>query len=86
MQGLTLDKVFVERGVLGGAVPWGYAVSETGDLVPVPEQQAAIRRMRKLKDQGLALRTIADKMRAASVPISHVGVKKALLAANRPSG
>jgi hypothetical protein len=42
--------------------------------------------MRKLKDQGLALRTIADKMKAAGVPISHVGVKKALLAANRPSG
>jgi Transposase, Mutator family len=44
------------------------------------EQQAAIRRMRKLKDQGLALRAIADTMTAAGVQISHVGVKKALAA------
>ena len=43
--------------------------------MPVPEQQAAIKRMRRLKDQGLALRAIADKMTAAGVPISHVGVK-----------
>ena len=83
MQGLTLDKVFVERGVLGGAVPWGYAVSETGDLVPVPEQQAAIRRMRKLRDQGLALRVIAAQMKAAGVSISHAGVANALRAADR---
>jgi hypothetical protein len=33
------------------------------------EQQAAIRRMRKLKDQGLALRTIADIMTEAGVRI-----------------
>jgi hypothetical protein len=38
--------------------------------------------MRRLKDQGLALRTIADRMKASGVPISHVGVKKALLAAD----
>ena len=76
-----------QRGrYLGGTPPYGYRVGEAGELVEVPEQQMAIRRMRKLKDQGLALRTIADKMKAAGVPISHVGVKKALLAANRPSG
>ena len=47
-----------QRGrYLGGAVPWGYRVGEAGELVPIPEQQqAAIRRMRKLRDQGLALR------------------------------
>ena len=39
--------------------------------------------MRRLKDQGLALRAIADKMTAAGVPISHVGVKKALAAVDR---
>ena len=76
-----------QRGrYLGGTPPYGYRVGEAGELVEVPEQQMAIRRMRKLKDQGLALRAIADKMKAAGVSISHVGVKKALLAANRPSG
>jgi hypothetical protein len=41
--------------------------------------------MRKLKDQGLALRAIADTMAAAGGHISHVGVKKALAAADRAS-
>ncbi len=73
-----------QRGrYLGGAVPWGYRVGEAGELVPIPEQQAAIRRMRKLRDQGLALRAIADKMKASGVSISHAGVKNALTAANR---
>jgi hypothetical protein len=49
--------------------------------VPIPEQQAAIRRMRKLRDQGLTLRAIADTMKAAGVSISHAGVKNALAAA-----
>jgi putative DNA-invertase from lambdoid prophage Rac len=76
-----------QRGrYLGGKPPFGWRVGEAGELVPVPEQQAAIRRMRKLKNQGLALRVIADTMAASGVPISHVGVKKALAAAdNRAS-
>ncbi len=66
-----------QRGrYLGGAVPWGYRVGEAGELVPIPEQQAAIRRMRKLRDQGLALRAMS---------ISHAGVKNALVAAGRTS-
>jgi putative DNA-invertase from lambdoid prophage Rac len=76
-----------QRGrYLGGAVPWGYRVGEAGELVPIPEQQAAIRRMRKLRDQGLALRAIAEKMKAAGVSISHAGVKNALAAADRTGG
>jgi DNA invertase Pin-like site-specific DNA recombinase len=75
-----------QRGrYLGGAVPWGYRVGEAGTLVPIPEQQAALKRMRKLRDQGLALRAIADRMKAAGVAISHVGVKNALAAAERPA-
>jgi hypothetical protein len=73
-----------QRGrYLGGAVPWGWSVGEAGELVPIPEQQAAIRRMRKLRDQGLALRAIGDQMKASGVSISHAGVKNALTAANR---
>jgi putative DNA-invertase from lambdoid prophage Rac len=75
-----------QRGrYLGGTPPFGWRVGETGELVPVAEQQAAIRRMRKLKDRGLALRAIADTMTASGVQISHVGVKKALAAASRAS-
>ena len=70
---------------LGGTPPFGWRVGEAGELVPMPEQQAAIRRMRKLKDQGFALRTIADAMTASGVQISHVGVKKALAAGDRAS-
>jgi DNA invertase Pin-like site-specific DNA recombinase len=66
-----------QRGrYLGGAVPWGYRVGEAGELVPIPEQQAAIRRMRKLRDQGLALRAIAEKMKGAGVSISMRGEER----------
>jgi DNA invertase Pin-like site-specific DNA recombinase len=68
---------------LGGKVPWGYRVGDMGELVPIPEQQAALKRMRKLRDQGLTLRAIAEQMRAAGVSISHAGVKNALAAAER---
>jgi putative DNA-invertase from lambdoid prophage Rac len=75
-----------QRGrYLGGRPPFGWRIGDAGELVPVPEQQAAIRRMRKLKDQGLALRVIADTMTASGVQISHVGVKKALAAGDRAS-
>jgi DNA invertase Pin-like site-specific DNA recombinase len=68
---------------LGGTVPWGYRVGPVGELVPIPEQQAAIRQMRQLRDQGLTLRAIAEEMRKTGVSISHAGVKNALAAAFR---
>jgi putative DNA-invertase from lambdoid prophage Rac len=68
---------------LGGTVPFGFRPGEDGNLVPVPEQQKAIETMRRLRAQGLALRVIADKLKAAGTPISHQGVKKVLLAAAR---
>jgi putative DNA-invertase from lambdoid prophage Rac len=48
---------------LGGTVPFGYAVGEAGDLVELPEQQAAIKRMIKLRRAGRSLRSIAVTMR-----------------------
>ena len=66
-----------QRGqYLGGAVPFGYVLGENGELVP--EQQRAIARMRKLRDQGLAFQTISEKMKAAGLAISHMGVKNVL--------
>src|SRR5215469_14107124 len=55
---------------LGGRVPWGYRVGAVGELVSV-------------REQGLALRAIAEQMKAAGVSISHAGVKNALVAAER---
>jgi putative DNA-invertase from lambdoid prophage Rac len=70
-----------QRGrYLGGKAPWGYQIGDDGALVPIPEKQAAIRRMQKLRAQGLALRPIAAAMRKSGVTISHVGVKGVLLA------
>jgi len=71
------------RRYLGGKLPWGYRLGDTGELVPIPEQQVALRRMRELRDQGLSLRAIADRMKAAGFSISHAGVKNALAAAER---
>jgi DNA invertase Pin-like site-specific DNA recombinase len=68
---------------LGGRPPFGYRVGEAGDLLPVPEQRAALRQMQQWRKKGLALRTIAVRMRNQGFQISHMGVKKALLAAAR---
>lgn len=70
-----------QRGrYLGGRVPFGWRVGEDGALVEVAEQQRALKRMRKLRDDGLPLRTIADRMQALGIRISHMGVKTALRA------
>jgi len=61
----------------GGIVRFGYR-REGDRLVPVPEQQAAIERMKVLRAEGLSLRAIAEAMKAGGVPISHVGVANAL--------
>ena len=42
-----------QRGrYLGGTPPFGWRVGEAGELVPVPEQQAAIKRMRRAEGSG----------------------------------
>jgi hypothetical protein len=45
-------------------------------LVPIPEQQEAIRQMRRLKAKGLSLRAIAACMTEKGTKISHVGVQR----------
>ncbi|GEO15996.1 hypothetical protein MAE02_36920 [Microvirga aerophila] len=63
---------------MGGKTPFGYVVSPDGRLVEVPEQQRAIREMVHLKEQGKALRAIAESMKAQGYRISHVAVKDIL--------
>jgi putative DNA-invertase from lambdoid prophage Rac len=68
-----------QRGrFLGGKVPFGYRVADDGALVPVPEQQKAIERMRRLRAKGVSLMVIAADLTKAGIPISHMGVKKVL--------
>ena len=74
-----------QRGrYLGGKVPFGWRVGEDGALIEMPEQQWALKRMRRLRDQGLPLRAIADRMGAFGITISHMGVKTALRAPGAP--
>jgi hypothetical protein len=53
------------------------------EMVPIPEQQAVLIRMRALRDAGNSLRAVADLMTGEGIKISHVGVKNALIAADR---
>ncbi len=46
----------------------------------IDQKQQAVRTMRELRAQGISLRGVADRMVAAGVPVSHVGVKNALAA------
>jgi DNA invertase Pin-like site-specific DNA recombinase len=65
---------------LGGTVPFGWRLSD-GELVPVPEQQAAIAHMKLLRNSGLSLRAISAKLAEAGHRVSHVSVRAALDAA-----
>ena len=66
-----------------GQAPFGWRHDETGGLIAVPEQQAAIRQMRRMKGRGLSLREIAAAMRSAGIKISHMTVKNVLDATAR---
>ena len=59
---------------LGGVVPWGFTVGEGGELVPVPQQQAAIRKMKAMRMKGVSLRKIEAAMKAEGVQLSHVSI------------
>jgi len=61
---------------LGGKVPFGWKVVGDGELVEVPEQQAALKRARKLRAKGLSLRAIAADLGKKGMRISHEGVKR----------
>jgi len=70
---------------LGGDVPFGFEVGADGALVPVEEQQGAIREIAALRAQGRSLRAIRDEMRGRGFQISHEGVAR-ILKGRRPAG
>ncbi len=70
---------------LGGAVPFGYrkVVKREGgkqfkQLEPVPKEQAAIKRVRRLHREGKSLRAISQDMKQRGHNLSHEGVKRVL--------
>ena len=68
-----------QRGrYLGGAVPFGYRVGDDGELVEVPEQQAAIRRAVELCGASKSLRAITEAMQGEGFEVSHMLVRRIL--------
>jgi DNA invertase Pin-like site-specific DNA recombinase len=61
---------------LGGRAPYGYSYDAERKLAPVPEQQAAIRRIRRLARAGHSPRVISRRLREDGVKLSHVTVRK----------
>jgi DNA invertase Pin-like site-specific DNA recombinase len=62
----------------GGSVPFGFAVGPNRKLVPVKEQQAAIKRIHTLGAQGHSLRAISADLVKRGVKLSHVAVGRVL--------
>jgi DNA invertase Pin-like site-specific DNA recombinase len=68
--------VYAEKGYsIGGKTPFGYKkeYDESGSrrrtkLVPIPEEQAVLRHIKALRDQGLGARKIATQIQS-----SHAG-------------
>ena len=61
---------------LGGYTPFGHRV-EDGELVEVPEEQAAIRAMVAMRAEKLSLRVIANEIKVRHhLTVSHVAVRR----------
>ena len=68
---------------LGGRPPFGFVYDDDKRLQPVPEQQAVLRRIRKLAGEGLTPRKISRTLAMRGVKLSHVTVGK-ILARRQP--
>ena len=62
----------------GGAVPFGFTIGANRKLVPVKEQQAAIKRIHTLHTKGYSLRAISADLAKRGTKLSHVGVWRVL--------
>jgi putative DNA-invertase from lambdoid prophage Rac len=61
---------------LGGRAPFGFTYDANHKLVPVPEQQKALRRIHKLAADGLSPYKISADIAERGVKLSHVTVRK----------
>lgn len=65
-----------QRGrYLGGIIPFGYRVTDDGELVEEPGEIAAIERMKELRASGLSLRGISKALKDGGMNISHEAVR-----------
>lgn len=80
----TLHRVLLDRLGAANAIDWSRtsphstAVRAKRVLVEAPEQQAAIRKMREMREQGASLRAIAKEMTNAGHCVSHETVRTVL--------
>jgi DNA invertase Pin-like site-specific DNA recombinase len=47
---------------IGGSAPYGFQVAESGNLLPIAEEQEHIRRIVKLRRTGATFRAIAEQL------------------------
>jgi DNA invertase Pin-like site-specific DNA recombinase len=69
---------------LGGSVPFGFVRAADDSLQPNPREQAAIGRIKALRDQGESLRAISAALSLEGFQLSHQSVKNILDAARPP--
>ena len=63
---------------LGGVAPFGWVYDDERNLVPVPEQQRELRRIRNLATDGLSPYKISADLATRGVKLSHVTIRKIL--------
>jgi putative DNA-invertase from lambdoid prophage Rac len=61
---------------LGGKVPFGYRVGEGNVLLPIEEEQNAIRAMLGMRANDVSLRLISDEMKKRGFDVSHNAVRE----------
>jgi putative DNA-invertase from lambdoid prophage Rac len=75
---------------LGGKAPFGFAYDADKMLVPVPEQQKELRRIKRLATRGLSPYRISADLAERDVKLSHVTIRKIIagrrVAAGRAAG
>ena len=63
---------------LGGKRPFGYQVSEAGDLIEDAGEQAAIRKIDAMRKAGASLRSIQEALAEDGHKVSHVSINRIL--------
>jgi putative DNA-invertase from lambdoid prophage Rac len=71
---------------LGGIIPFGWRITDDGDLVEEPAQQGAVGRMAEMRGHGKSLRAISDALKVEGIDISHAGVARVLKARGHSLG
>jgi DNA invertase Pin-like site-specific DNA recombinase len=68
----------------GGHRQFGWRLDEQRRLVPVPEEQRALKRIATLHAEGLSPYRIADDLKERGTPVSHVTIRK-IIAGRQPA-